>query len=156
MVGRHPKVAYDSQIQSIQEGGLRVMDLEERTKTNLLSWVKRIIHSPDSSSVESILAMTSAQDILMLLGSKGLLPPFSSPISPFYSQVLTLWRKVHNVPPLDEQGIRSELLWGNTRISSRHAMLDARSWQRWIQAGIHLVQHLCHPQEGRLLGQEEV
>lgn len=149
-------MAYDSLIQSIQEGGLRVMDLEERTKTNLLSWVKRIIKSPDSSSAEYILSMTGAQDILTLLGSKGPLPLLSSPVSPFYFQVLTLWKKIHNIPPLDEQAIRGELLWGNPRISSPHAMLDPLSWQRWIRAGVHLVQHLCHPHEGRLLGQEEL
>lgn len=102
--GKRSKVDYDTLIQSVQDVGLRVMDLEERTRMNLLSWIKCIIKKPQCSSAEFIKAMTGAQNILSFLGSKGPLPTFSSPISQFYTEILTLWNKVHNVPPLTNMG----------------------------------------------------
>lgn len=35
-------------------------------------------------------------------------------------------------------------------------MLSAASWRRWIDAGIFLVNHICHPVENRIFGQQEI
>lgn len=79
-----------------------------------------------------------------------------STVSPFYASIMQTWMTLHNFSPEDEQGVRGEVLWDNSRISSPRAMLRADAWRPWIEAGIITVHHLCHPVEDRLLGQQEI
>lgn len=154
--GKKAKVAYWTLTLPISEGGLRVMDLESRVKVNLLNWVKKALIDRNSTSAEFIKSMLGGEDLALLLGSKRPLPPLIPPISPFYAQVLELWARVNDFPPNNEETVRGEVLWDNHRISSPKNMLSASLWGRWTAAGITLVNHICHPVENRVLGQQEI
>lgn len=54
--GKRSKIAYNTIIRDLQDGGLRLMDLEARVKTCMISWARRIILSPDSSASNLIKA----------------------------------------------------------------------------------------------------
>lgn len=55
--GKRSKLAYSTIIQSIPEGGLRVMDLESRIKVYHLGWIRKILNNPESSSAEFVKSM---------------------------------------------------------------------------------------------------
>lgn len=52
--------------------------------------------------------------------------------------------------------MRGEVIWNNIYTSSPRQILDTKRWNKWVSAGIILVDHLCHSSENRLLGQEEI
>lgn len=132
------------------------MDLEFRTWTNELAWIKRILRQPTSTSAEMIRLITGEDDLTLALGIKGKLLAPSSSASPFYQQILQTWKKVHDCLPDSEDSIRAEILWDNPKISSPEHTLPTEVWRGWIDTGILLVHHICHPTENRLLGQEEI
>lgn len=155
--GKKPKVAYNTLIKPIQEGGLKLMDLESRVKTNMLMWTRRIIDSPQSSSAQMIKKMSGEENMEVIFGAKRSTKTESlAPISPFYLKIMQTWMNAHNSPPEDEQGVRSEVLWDNYRISSPRAVLKAETWRTWLEAGVVTIHHLCHPSEKRLLGHQEI
>lgn len=155
--GKNNKVAYSTIIQSINDGGLRVMDLESRCKTNRISWVRRILSSPLGSAAETLKALLGEQDLSFILGAKREFPHEIAHKAPFYAEVLDTWAKFHNLPPTDGGEVARELIWFNSRITSANNMLTrSPNWHKWIEAGIPTIGHVCHSEEGRLLGQEEI
>lgn len=52
--GRKPKISHESIIQPIEEGGLKLIDLEVRVQVNLLQWVKLILGQPQMNVAASL------------------------------------------------------------------------------------------------------
>lgn len=77
-------------------------------------------------------------------------------ISPFYRAVLNTWFQVRDRPPSTELEIRSQVIWENHWISSPQHFLKRELWKRWMEAGILLINNICHDTENRLLGHEEM
>lgn len=132
------------------------MDLESRVHTYFLSWIKRILSNPESSSAKMLGNMLGNENRRVTLGAKGPLPRLQPPISPFYAKVIETWVEVHDFPPTDESSIRGEIIWDNRIISSPKNMLPSVNWKKWIEAGILMVNHICHESESRTLGQQEI
>lgn len=49
---------YNTVVETILDRGLRLLDLEFRTMTNLFSWIKRMLQNPQSTAVEMDREMT--------------------------------------------------------------------------------------------------
>lgn len=77
------KVAYNLIIQSIQDGGLGIMDLESRTLTNHLCWIQRALKNPTSTIAELIKGMMGEEDINLALAIKSPPKEFLEPVTPF-------------------------------------------------------------------------
>lgn len=155
--GKKPKVAYSTLIMPIQDGGLKLLDLESRIKTNHLIWVKRIINNPDGSSAQFIRGMTGVDNLAVIFGAKRIAKPkYITPVSQFYAQMMRTWTMAHDFPPENEQEVREEVIWDNKQISSPKAMLQSESWRQWLEAGIVNVHQLCHQTEDRMLGHQEI
>lgn len=111
------KVAYNSLIQAIPDGGLKLVDLPARIEVSLLGWIRRALQTPESSSAEMIKNLLRDDDIFGALAAKQPTEKSLWARSPFYSEVLTIWHSVHCHPPSDEAGVRAEVLWDNVFIS---------------------------------------
>lgn len=157
--GKSNKVAYNIIIQQVKFGGLHLMDLEHRVAASRLGWIRRALLSPHCSMAQTF-AHIFSMEIHQVLTAKRNYKERDMELSrhPFYRQVILTWQKYHNFEPMDEQHIREEQLWDNIYIKSGQNVLDSSDakWQKWQQAGIHTVHDLCHPTEGRILGQEEI
>lgn len=121
--GKKAKIAYSSLIQSIPGGGLKVMDLESRLQVNFLCWIRKILSDQHSTAAEFTRGMLGGEDLTLLLGTKRPIPHLAAPLSPFYTQILRFWAKVHDFPPEGEEAIRREVLWDNHRIPSATNMM---------------------------------
>lgn len=154
--GKKSKVAYNVVIQSVLDGGLRLMDLEHRTRVNELAWIKRTLKHPNSTSAEMLRYISGEGDLSFILGLKSCIAASPNLISPFYNNILKTWEKVHNCDPEGEEAIRAEILWDNPRISTPKNKLHRDVWRKWIDAGVMMVHHVCHPTESRIMGQEEI
>lgn len=70
--------------------------------------------------------------------------------------MLQTWFELHNLQPLDEEAMRGECIWDNVLVSSPRHRLKRDQWRRWAEAGITLINHLCHPTKDRVLGHLEL
>lgn len=150
------KIAYCTLIQAIKDGGLRLVDLETRTQLAWLSWIRRAINKPTESTAETLRDLLQIQDLSHILATKPTFDRSLTKQAPFYAQVLQCWNKLHNLPPTDEQDIRREVLWLNSRITLNGKVLSGPRWTHWRDKGITTLGQICHPQEDRLLDQEEL
>lgn len=154
--GKKSKIAYHSIIQKIEDGGLRLMDLSCRTKANHVGWIKRILGQPNGTAAEMIRNILKEEDISLALAFRR--NPTSLPygISPFYRAVLSTWFQARDNNPTTELEIHSQVIWENHWISSPQHFLRRELWKRWIEAGIIIINDICHDTENRLLGHEEI
>lgn len=131
--------------------------MEHRTHTNQLAWIKPIILEPGSTSAEMIRFMSGEEDIKLALGFKCCMAGPNPSISPFYHGLAKLaWGKVYDCPPENEEVIRADISSENTCVSSPQHILSRDKWRRWMDTGIVMVHHLCHPNENRIMGQGEI
>lgn len=154
--GKKSKIAYQSIIQSIKNGGLGLMDLNCRRKANHISWIKRILREPRSSSAEMIRTIIGEENLGLALGYRRPTMKGDHHIPTFYVEMLDTWYEVRDSTPLTEKEIREEVIWSNHLISSPQHMLKHSQWRGWIEAGVTLIHHLCHDTDDRLLGHEEI
>lgn len=154
--GKQNKVAHKTIIQSAEDGGLKIMDMLARTQTNHLSWIKRIIKNPTGTTAETVRHILKGLDVKLQLATKQNPPPDADRTSPFYAEVLKTWAQVHVFSPRNEEEVQGEVIWNNLFTSSPRQTLSTQRWNRWVSAGIIVVNDICHPSENRLLGQEEI
>lgn len=124
-------MAYNTIIQSVEEGGLRLMDIGTRIKVNRLSWIRRIILAEESSVAETLRHLTNKKDITIILGSKCHFLKNIQERSPFYGQMLHTWDEYHNSLPQGEEEIRREVIWHNSRIEIEDIGMESKqiSWK---------------------------
>lgn len=153
---KRSKVAYQSVIQKIQSGGLRLLDLDSRIRANHIGWIKRILLDPHCSSPEVIWNILGEEDIHLALAFKKAPDTWPPRMSPFYKAVLTTWLEARDYAPSTELDIREEVLWNNHITSSTQHFLDHNRWRHWIEAGIFPIDHICHSSDNRIMGHEEI
>lgn len=150
---RRAKVAYNTLIQNVDRGGLRLADLKLRSNVAKLGWVKRLMNNPNSFSGRflSFLAGTTHSRCLFQGKIGGLPDNFKA--SKFYSEIFHLWIGLHGFPPATEEGVRDEILWCNKRIK-----IDSRPicWREWMNRGVWRVEDIVAPGEGRFLSHTEL
>lgn len=86
--GKTNKIAYATVIQSVKEGGLRLMDLEVRCKTNRIAWIRRALLAP-CSAAESLKLLMKEQNLTLIIGTKRNFPPGLASRAPFYAEALS-------------------------------------------------------------------
>lgn len=64
------KVAYTTLVQSVQDGGLRLANLETRTKVNHSRWVARLIWEPQSCPAKFLQFLTNSHNLSNFLMGK--------------------------------------------------------------------------------------
>lgn len=132
------------------------MDLANRAKVCWLRWIRRAIENPGGSAAAGIRKILKEDNISLALLSKRKPEGLGPAASPFYVQILKTWFALHNFQPQDEDEVRGECLWNNILISSPNNILVRDQWRGWAEAGVSLVHHLCHSQENRLMGHQEI
>lgn len=85
-------------IQSIQDGGLHIMDLECRTKMNHLRWIQKALTDPTSTTAERFRSITEEDNIELALAFKSHPKMTREPVSPFYALVLKTWLEIRGKP----------------------------------------------------------
>lgn len=154
--GKRSKIAYNSLIQSVSDGGLKLMDIEARITASLLSWARRIILSPESTANNIIRMYCGESNTVLAWAAKHNFSGYLAQVSPFYIEVIRVWLRFHSALPAGEEGIRKEMIWNNPMIPSLSEHHSRPRWTRWIDAGISTVGQLCHQTEARLMGQLEL
>lgn len=150
---RRPKVAYNTLLLPVAEGGLGLIDLQIRTQAALIQGIRRLLHEPRLGAAAYLRGILSTPELAQYFGTKPDKIPNAIKALPYYNTMFQLWSKIHDFYPADETSVRREALWGNRWITNKKGPLRNEAWAK---QGIVIIQDLCHHSEGRLLSHLEV
>lgn len=150
---RKARIAYKTFTLPIEDGGLKLIDLETRVKVNLLQRVKRILTKPDTNVADSLRYLLGTEDLTKFLSYRSPPIPASLKNHKFYDYMMKIYQAVHNFEPENEQAIQSQMLWYNRRIGANNNRIF---WPNWERTGISTIGDICHPSEGRLMSHQEL
>ena len=132
--GRPPKVAAKVLCQSISDGGLGAVDVNDMYSSLKLSWVKKMYQdTPWAKLLQARCSPISVMDLLKCRYVQSDLKRFA--LSEFYVDLLTTFRKVTSVGlPIDPSQIGKELLWLNSAIKcDKRAIFDKNMYECGIK-----------------------
>lgn len=114
--GKRPKIAFTTLIQTVENGGLKLLDLKTRVKVNLLQWARRMTMEVDMNAGMAIRFLLKTNNLKQYLSYRK--PQTLLPLGKhkFYQEMLKVWRKYRNFEPVNESTIRKEALWFNNSI----------------------------------------
>lgn len=140
-------------IQSIEDGGLKLVDFAARIQAARLMWVRRIFLDGDSFSFHFLARLAGSHGLGILLHGKPSRFPSSLQASRFYTEVFEVWQKYHGTQPVSESEVRWEVIWFNKRITIGGSPFR---WDRWWRHGVMRVEDNIHETEGRFLSHTEL
>lgn len=150
---KNPKIAYTSVIQTIDQGGLKLMDLEIRTKVNILQWFRRLIKDPMMHTGKALCHVLGTDNLAQFLNYRAPSDLMPTEGFRFYSEMMKLWKQYRNFEPVTEQAVRKESIWYNNFLMPG---LFSQQLQRWQEQGIETVGDVCHEEEDRTLSHTEI
>lgn len=151
--GRRPKISHSSLTQTIERGGLKLLDLSIRVEVNMLQWIRRVIKKPTMNTGKALAVIVKSDDIVQFLAYRN--PQFNIPQGQFrfYREMLATWYKYRQFSPETESAIRREPLWFNTKIGPKNSHIH---WRVWQNHGIETIGDICHHSQDRLLSHVEI
>ena len=138
------KIAYNVLIQGIQDGGLKLVDLETKVKSLKLAWVKRLLSTSSEMRKAAPSAFFNTCNITFYFECNQ--PPKT--ISPlFYQDMQNYWSEFREIKQPTLEQIKNEIIWNNRYITvNKNPIL----WQSWINKGVLHIYDLLDS-EGKLL-----
>lgn len=138
--GKVAKIAYDTLIMGIDEGGLKLVDLKTKVKSLNASWIKR---STDSSfgkwkAIPRIFYKTNDLNFYFSCNHaplKNVLPV------KFYENIHNVWSEMCTVSALSKSVIINQTIWCNRYITIENKPF---LWQRWKTVGINKIGDLMN------------
>lgn len=124
-------------IESIENGGIKMPDVTSYIRSLHIMWLKRLLLTGCSPTVEYIL---KTDDVAQYLHLKNNVK-FLSDLPPFYKQCLNDWYGLHNQIPRSDVEVLNETIWGNEFI-----LIDKKpaSNHAWRSHGIENVYHILN------------
>lgn len=150
---KRSKIAYNLMIQQIEDGGLKLADLDTRLDTIHLGLIRQIWNSPTSTWANILAFALQARDIKQVLLFKADLVTCQPTRYKTFMQLLKTWVKYHKYDPNTESEVQEETLWNNRDITISGSSI---SWPRWKEAGINSINDLLHKEEPRFSSHLEV
>lgn len=150
---KRSKTAYNLLIQQIEDGGLKLADLETRLYTIHLGLIKQAWLNPTSTWVSLLANSLQTGDIKQVILYKADLVSKQPTRYQTFAQILKSWVKFHNFDPQTEGEAQEEVLWNN-----RNIVISGEPffWGRWREAGINCVNDLLHMTEPRFSSHQEI
>ena len=151
--GKPAKIAYDTLIQGIEHGGLKLTDFKNKVKSLTVSWVKRLSNSNPAKwkCIPSLLYGTN--DLTYYFSCNK--SPINRNIKPiFYADIQNNWSDICSINENDinKSIVCNQIIWDN-----RYITIENRPfvWRRWKSAGIYKISDLLN-ELGTFLNANEI
>ena len=134
--GKKPRVAYKALTQSVENGGLKLIDMEKKDASLKIAWVKRAENTENIwvEIANSILPNKFIQMCEANLKSKDIDKLVNK--DSIFNSILKAWAKVHYLEPTNKDEILSQCLWFNTRVRNAKELFVNKEMQ---SAGISTI-----------------
>ena len=147
--GKGKKIAYDVLIQTVEEGGLKLVDFESKVKTLKISWIKRMVtdNMQNWKAAPSSFLNTTNFGLYFMCnqGKKEITPKF-------YQDIHNYWSELQNIEKIDPYLIINQVIWNN-----RYLTINKKPflWTEWRTSGIVYIHDILN-NEGQFLSQNEI
>ena len=136
--GKPAKIAYNTLIQGIDEGGLKLIDLKTKVKSLSVSWIKRLADESNAKWKSIPKLLYNCQDLKFFFMCNH--ARITSDIQPkFYKYINHIWSEMMEVNEPSLSIIRNQVLWQNRYITIQNSSFH---WDHWKRAGILKVHDL--------------
>jgi hypothetical protein len=125
-----PKIAYKTLIQSIGNGGLKLIDFETKVKALKITWIKRLINSQDEAWTSIPKIHFKEKDLNIYFKYRQRVPNYNLE---FYQEVHNAWFECQQNAPLNKTNILNTIIWNNLDIKISKKTIN---WKIWKQKGI--------------------
>ena len=139
------KVKYLCLINKLENGGLKLQDIESKLSAIKLKWVKKITDPDYQAPWKSYIASFfkgDSQYIPHYNLDKGDLPKKAIK-DKFYKELLHMWTSIHFTKPTDTKDTCCEIIWYNSNIKIDKKTISISNWRR---AGILQIHNLLNEQ----------
>jgi exonuclease III len=133
------KIKYTCLINSIENGGLKLQDLETKIRSIQIKWIQNIADTTCNKPWKAYLQSYFKQDLYLIPYMTldiSEIPKFKDP---FYNSLLKSWTNLKSKPVETIQDICKEILWGNKNIKIAKKSVN---YNQWRKHNIILVYHL--------------
>jgi exonuclease III len=147
-----PKIKYKAMINKIEEGGLKLQDLESKIKSLKIKWIKNIWDETYNSPWKAYLNSKFKMDIGSIIQfniSEDELPIF---IDGFYTHMFQTWATLHIKEPETAEEICRQSIWHNTFIRVGRKTI---CYKRWLNSNINYIQDILD-RRGKIMKQTEL
>jgi exonuclease III len=144
------KIAYNNIIQPIENGGLKLIDIESKIIASQLSWIPRIIENKTKNWAKHImntLKTNNLEDYFNENRSK-----FKG-VSQFYECIHKEWLKLIDKKDYDKHFIMEETIWNNKYIQIDNKPVN---WHRWKEKGIIKIKDLIDEDKKSFLSHDDL
>ncbi len=147
--GKPAKIAYNTLIQDIKKGGLKLVDFETKTKSLKATWIKRLVDKNTTKWKAAALTFFKSRDMGFYFScnnSKKKIYPL------FYQDIQNVWSDVTKMKTMDPINVLNQTLWNN-----RYILINKKPviWDKWIKCGITKLVHLVN-EEGNFFSYTEL
>jgi exonuclease III len=146
------KVKYKTMINKIEEGGLKLQDLECKIKSLKFKWIKNIIDVEYKSPWKSYLNSKFVMDVEAMPYYQ--MNPNNFPVfnDDFYNDMFNTWSNIHFKEPEDNEAICKQIIWYNDYIKVEGKGICYKSWR---EHNIEFIQDIIN-NKGEILSQKEL
>ena len=145
------KIRYSKIIQKYEEGGLKLPDIETKQIAAKMIWIKYLYNNEccwfyqDLPLQDSRIFLCNLEESNVKIEKNNLFQ--------FGKWVLKYWAKINYSIPVEKEEIKSQLLWGNARITRK---LDPFFDPELTQSNIEYVYQIINSQEKRFMNLHEI
>jgi hypothetical protein len=147
--GKPPKINMEVIEQNIENGGLNLIDYEQKTKALKAMWVKRLCKDKEKkwTAFPKWEYKTNELDLFFSQCPK----PMRLHLN-FYEEVLNGWQELKENVNMSIEQIIHEIIWNNKRIKINNKYVQIN---KWIQHGVIYVNDIIN-KDGEFLDEKEI
>jgi hypothetical protein len=150
--GKPPKVKYTSLINTVEEGGLKLQDLECKLKAVKIKWIKNIGDPDTISPWKSYMSQSANLDISLLPAFNLNGNDYPTFKDQFHNDLLNAWAAIHFFTPVNAKQVGIQPLWHNSLIK----IANKPAWYpNWQISGINYIQDMLND-KGSILTKEQL
>ena len=124
-----PKVKYNSIVNNIDKGGMKLQDLESKVKALHIKWIAKLVDTSYTAAWKSYLATKVKDDITQIMYCNVNKNDYKSTGNDFYDKLLETWGEIHFHEPSSTKEICAEYLWNNSNIRVQNYPINYRMWK---------------------------
>jgi exonuclease III len=134
--GGSSKIAYDILIQQIEDGGLKLVDFEDKVKSLKVMWVKRFSDESKGrwKAAPRFFYKTSNLERYFNFNTGKVKLTYK-----FYEEIKKCWTELQHFDLANSQSILNQCIWNNKYITMNNKPII---WEKWIQHGIMYIQDI--------------
>jgi hypothetical protein len=137
--GKPPKVKYKCMINRIEQGGLKLQDIDSKIKSLKLKWIKAICDTEVEATWKHYLKSFYKEPFEDIMQYNTMHREPNATKSKFYNELFEIWGDLHMALPINSEEMSRQLICNNALIRIGNKPI---SKEKWPYAKIKYIQDL--------------